>query len=113
MEDLIAKLKLKRKVFRIAVSKILKKIETELNKDISINVNVLAENLDQLNEKSKVLKDLHTQIERDVKLETKEFELEITMVLEYDEKIQLWQFRGKKKLKELNKLENPDNENRN
>ncbi|XP_035220972.1 uncharacterized protein LOC118193921 [Stegodyphus dumicola] len=107
MEDPVAKLKSKRKVLRTAVSKVLKKIETELSKD-DVSINVIEETLDILNEKAKTLSDLNTQIEQDLKVPEDEFELEVSSALEYEEKIQLWQFRARKKLRELHKLENSD-----
>ncbi|XP_035228427.1 uncharacterized protein LOC118200575 [Stegodyphus dumicola] len=112
MEDPVAKLKSKRKVLRTAVSKVLKKIETELSKD-DVSINVIEETLDIINEKAKTLSDLNTQIERDLKVVEDKFELEVSSALEYEEKIQLSQFRARKKLRELHKLENSDKKSMN
>ncbi|KFM62154.1 hypothetical protein X975_06179, partial [Stegodyphus mimosarum] len=109
-EDSVLKLKSKRKILRTTVSKILKKLETELGKE-DISTSIIEENLDQLIMKSKSLTDLDAQIQHDLKVETDEFETEITSCIEYEEKIQLWQFRANKKLKELTKMTNSDNEN--
>lgn len=93
----LAKLKEKRKFSRIAVSKIVKKIELDVN-SAECNLDALEENLNSLNLKSMSLKELDSKIENLLNVTPEEFEEEVTAVQEYEDKVDTWTFRAKKRL---------------
>ncbi|XP_035214246.1 uncharacterized protein LOC118188022 [Stegodyphus dumicola] len=94
VED-ITKLKKKRGGLRTSITRILKKIELELDKS-SVDINLLEEDLELLNDKFESLKIADSEIESTLKPE--EFDEEIQTTEECRERILLWKFRAKKRI---------------